>query len=100
MASFAFTVFERMTSDISRLSAISSLVARHQHEVARRPGEAESIQATLCGPLDLLLDLRAGRKPARHHVAAGPSGHWTEAVLGVARICGDPGVRTPPPFEK
>ena len=68
MASLGCTVLLRMTSEISRLSAMSSL---HHSSVSDSPLQVRQdtghVQARGCGPLNLLIQGAIRRaKPARH----------------------------------
>ena len=67
MASFGWTVLDRMMSEISRLRAISSLsIVSALHYIFTR---AANLQARGRGSLDLLIQRRVGGKPPGHHLA-------------------------------
>jgi hypothetical protein len=63
IASFGWTVFERITSEISRFSAMSSLQASYQSRHVRRDQlhvACPLLQATARRLLDLLVQRRIG----------------------------------------
>ena len=66
IASFEPTVFDRIMSEISRFSAISSLLPISPASVSHL--EAHNLQGACGSLLDLLIELGSGCKPSRHHV--------------------------------
>jgi hypothetical protein len=82
IASFEPTAFDRMTSDISRLAAISSLqaISTLYYRMHRTGG---GVQRARRGLVDLLVELRGGRKPPRHHF-----GRAVAVAGAVALSCG------------
>lgn len=67
MASFGWTVLDRIISEISRLRAISSLsIVSALNYIFM---QALNLQARGRGSLDLLIQRRVGGKPPGHHLA-------------------------------
>ena len=70
IASLGWTLFDRMTSEISRVSARSSLImcciSLLRSRVDHEKHEWDNLQAGRRGALDLLVERRVGGEPAGH----------------------------------